>query len=138
MPKPPVPASIDAFLALPNAAVIATVRPDGQPVSVPTWYVWDGGRILVNMEESRKRLAYLRTEPRVALSVLADGDWGTHVSVTGRVASLEDDPDLADIDRIAQHYGLPDYPIRDRGRVSAWIEIDSWHAWGRLRNAHES
>ena len=59
MAKPPVPAKIDQFLARPNPAVIATVRPDGQPVSVPTWYLWEDGRVLVNMDESRKRLQYL-------------------------------------------------------------------------------
>jgi PPOX class probable F420-dependent enzyme len=131
MPKPPVPAQIDAFLAKPNPAVIATVRLDGQPVSVPTWYLWENGRILVNMDEGRKRLAYLRAEPRVAVTVLVENDWYSHISLTGRVVSLEADPQMADIDRIARHYGNEGgYPVRDRGRVSAWIEIDSWHHWG--------
>jgi PPOX class probable F420-dependent enzyme len=132
MPKPPVPASIDKFLAQPNPAVIATVRADGQPVSVPTWYVWEGGRVLVNMDEGRKRLDYLRAEPRVSLSVLAEGNWYSHVSLTGRVVSLEEDPDLVDIDRIARHYGMTGYSVRDRRRFSAWIEINAWHAWGEL------
>ena len=38
MPLVPVPAEVDAFLRLPNPAVIATLRPDGSPHSVPTWY----------------------------------------------------------------------------------------------------
>jgi hypothetical protein len=37
---------------------------------------------------------------------------------------------LDDIDRIARHYIARPYPDRERGRVSAWIEISSWHAWG--------
>lgn len=133
MPKPPVPAELDKFLARPNPAVMATVRADGQPVSVPTWYLWEGGRVLVNLDEGRKRLEYLRAEPRVALSVMAEGDWYSHVSLTGRVASVEDDPDLADIDRIARHYGMSGYGQRDRRRISVWIEIDGWHVWGELR-----
>ena len=48
--------------------MIATVRPDGQPVSVATWYLFEGGEILVNMDESRRRLAYLRADPRVSLT----------------------------------------------------------------------
>jgi PPOX class probable F420-dependent enzyme len=130
MPKPPVPAAIDEFLARPNPAVIATVRPDGQPVSVATWYLWEKGRVLVNMDGGRKRLAYLRAEPRVSLTVLAEGDWYSHVSLTGRVAALEDDPELIDIDRLARHYGMSGYRVRDRSRVSAWIDIDGWHTWG--------
>jgi hypothetical protein len=37
--KPPLPEKVSELLAKPNAAVIATVRPDGQPVSVATWYL---------------------------------------------------------------------------------------------------
>jgi hypothetical protein len=81
MPKPPVPGEISDMLANPNPAIIATVRPDGQPVSVATWYLWDNGRILVNMDHGRKRLDYLRENPRVSLTVLARADWHSHVSV---------------------------------------------------------
>ncbi len=62
MPPPPVPPEVDAFLAEPNPAVIATVRPDGSPHSVPTWYDWEHGRALVNMDESRLRLRFLRRD----------------------------------------------------------------------------
>ena len=50
MPKPPLPDRIRAFLAAPQPAVIASVRPDGQPVSVATWYLLDGDDVLVNMD----------------------------------------------------------------------------------------
>ncbi len=130
MANPPVPAHIDAVLARANPAVIATVRPDGTPVSVATWYVWDDGRILVNMDAERRRLAYLRKDPRVSLTVLDDADWYRHVSLQGRAETLEDDPDLSGIDRLSRHYSGKPYPNRDRPRVSAWIEVDSWSAWG--------
>ena len=52
MPKPPLPDHIRAFLAHPQPAVIASVRPDGQPVSVATWYLLDGEKVLVNMGAS--------------------------------------------------------------------------------------
>jgi PPOX class probable F420-dependent enzyme len=134
VPKLPVPSEVDDLLAKPNPATIATVRPDGQPVTVATWYVWDNGRILVNMDEGRKRLDYLRENPRVSLTVLAGDDWYTHVSVQGHVVELSDDPDLADIDRISRHYTGQAYPQRDRKRISAWIEVDRWHGWGKLKN----
>lgn len=134
VPKPPLPVEVSQFLAKPNPAVIATVRADGQPVSVATWYVWDSGRVLVSMDEGRKRLDYLRQNPRVSLTVLAGDDWHTHVSLQGRVTELRDDSDLADLDRIARHYIGMAYPKRDRKRVSAWIEVDRWHGWGKLEN----
>ncbi|MGH3536215.1 MAG: pyridoxamine 5'-phosphate oxidase family protein, partial [Pseudonocardiaceae bacterium] len=87
----------------PNPAVIATVRPGGAPVTVATWYLWDDGRILVNMDAERRRLAYIAANPRISLTVLDDDDRTTQVSVQGRIM-LEDDPGLSAIDRLAKHY----------------------------------
>jgi PPOX class probable F420-dependent enzyme len=129
VPKPPLPPRLDAFLAKPNASVIATVRPDGSPVTVATWYVWDGGRVLVNMDEGRRRLAHLRADPRVSLTVMDLANWSAHVSLQGRVVSIEEDEGLRDIDRLALHYTGKPYYRRDRRRFSAWIEVDQWHAW---------
>lgn len=135
MSIPPLPDEVAALVAKPNPAVITSVRPDGQPVSVATWYLLeDDGRILVNMDESRRRLAYLREDPRVSLTVLAADDWYTHVSIQGRVVELADDPDLVDIDRLSKHYTGSAYPNRTKKRVSAWIEIENWHGWGAAKN----
>ena len=129
MPRPPLPTPVVDFLRSPNSAVIASVRPDGQPVSVATWYLLaDDGRILVNMDAGRKRLDYLRADPRVSLTVLGQ-DWYQHVSVQGRIVDLGPDPDLAGIDRVSRHYTGHAYPTRDRDRVNGWIEIDTWHGW---------
>jgi PPOX class probable F420-dependent enzyme len=130
MPRTPPPPHILEFLRAPNPAVIASARPDGQPVSVATWFLLeDDGRILVNMDEGRRRLNYLRRDPRVSLTVLAEHNWTTQVSVQGTVNDLTADPDLAGIDRLARHYTGNPYPVRDRGRVSGWITIESWHGW---------
>jgi len=129
MPKPPVPPTIDAFLARPNPSVIATVKGDGAPFSVATWYLWEDGRVLVNMDEGRRRLEYMRAEPRVSLTVVGADDWYHEVSLRGRIVALQDDSDLGDVDRICTHYMGQPYGQRDRGRVSAWIEVDSWFGW---------
>lgn len=130
MTSTPLPEQTRELLAKPNPAVITSVRPDGQPVSVATWYLLDGDRILVNMDSGRKRLEYLRNDPRVSLTALDESSWYTHVSVQGRVEQWRDDDDLADIDRLSRHYTGDPYPTRDRARVSAWIEIETWHGWG--------
>jgi PPOX class probable F420-dependent enzyme len=134
MPKPPMSAEVLDLLERPNPAVITALRADGQPVSVATWYVMDGARILVNMDESRKRLDYLRADPRVSVTVLDEKGWHTHVSMQGRVVEISADEGLAGIDRIARHYTGEPYSNRERGRVNAWIAVDRWHAWGDLRN----
>ncbi|MET0865225.1 MAG: pyridoxamine 5'-phosphate oxidase family protein [Nakamurella sp.] len=128
MPSAPLPPHIVDFLKAANPAVIASNRPDGQPVSVATWYLLEDDRhILVNMDASRKRLTYLEQDPRVSLTVLGK-DWYQHVSVQGSIV-LTPDPERAGIDRISTHYTGNAYPDRTNARVDGLITIDSWHSW---------
>jgi PPOX class probable F420-dependent enzyme len=131
VPRVPVPPDVDEFLRRPNPAVVATLRPDGSPHSVPTWYDWEDGRVLLNMEDSRLRLGHLQRDPRAALTVLGSGedDWYSHVSLLGRVVSITDDETLEDIDRLALRYTGRPFRTRDKPRVSAWLEPERWHGW---------
>jgi PPOX class probable F420-dependent enzyme len=129
MSKPPLPDELQALLREPNPAVMASLKPDGGPLSVATWYLWEDGRVLVNLDHSRARLEHLRADPRISLTVLAGEDWYRHVSVRGRAVEIVGDDGLVDIDRISQHYRGEAYRNRDSPRVSVWIEVDSWHAW---------
>jgi PPOX class probable F420-dependent enzyme len=134
MATPPLPDHVVEKLRNPNPCTITTLRPDGQPVSVATWYLLDGERVLVNMDHTRKRLQHVRDDPRVALTVLDQGSWYNHVSIVGKVVELAEDEDLADIDRLSQHYLGKPYAVRDSARVSAWIEVERWHGWGATKD----
>ena len=51
MPELPFPDHVRDLLAKPNPAVVSTLRKDGQPVSVATWYLLeDDDRVLLNMD----------------------------------------------------------------------------------------
>ncbi len=130
MPRPPLPEDLQNLLRKPNPCVLATLGASGSPVTVATWYDWlEDGTVLLNMDETRRRLAHLRRDPRVALTVL-DGDaWYRHVSLVGRVREIRADPSLDDIDHLARRY--TSHPYRDRQRKSwtAIVVIDRWHAW---------
>jgi PPOX class probable F420-dependent enzyme len=129
VPKPPLPAELSEFLSQPNPSVIATLRPDGSPHSAATWYLWEDGRVLVNMDEGRARLDYIRRDPRVSVTVLGRDDWYHHVTLRGRVVVIEKDSDCGAIDRLSRHYTGQPYSQRDRARFTAVIEVESWHAW---------
>jgi len=133
MPPAPVPAEVDEFLHRPNPAVVASLRSDGSPHTVATWYDWEDGRVLLNMDESRLRLRFMRHDPRVALTILDDESWYRHVSLLGRVVSLEEDTELRDIDRLARRYTGERFRTRDHRRFSAWMEVEAWHAWAGSR-----
>jgi PPOX class probable F420-dependent enzyme len=129
VPRVPVPPEIDSFLAAANPAVVATVSPAGEPHTAATWYDWEDGRVLLNMDESRLRLRYLRSNPGLALTVLGGDDWYRHVTLLGRAVEIEDDPDLADIDRLSIRYTGRPFADREARRVSAWMEAERWTAW---------
>jgi PPOX class probable F420-dependent enzyme len=127
LPPAPLPDEIVEFLTAPHAAVISTVRSDGAPYSAATWYDWDEGHILVNMDFERLRLAHMRRDPRVSLTVIDLGDWYRAVTVLGRVVEIRDDDGFVDIDRLSQRYRGTPYWNRERRRVTALIEPERWH-----------
>jgi PPOX class probable F420-dependent enzyme len=127
----PLPPEIVEMLSHPNPAVMGTVRRNGSPVTVATWYLYRNGEIVVNMDAERRRLDHIRHDPRVSLTVLDRDDWGTHVSMQGHLTLL-DDRDLRDIDEIARHYTGQQYPQRDRPRITGVLDIETWHGWGRF------
>jgi PPOX class probable F420-dependent enzyme len=129
MPAAPVPTSVDQFLAAPNLAVIASLDRGGSPHTAATWYDWEDGRVLLNMDHSRVRLDHLRRDPRVSITVIDRDDWYRHITLTGSVGEIYDDEGLADIDRLALRYTGQAYLTRDSPRVSAWIEVERWHGW---------
>ncbi|HEV2036844.1 MAG TPA: pyridoxamine 5'-phosphate oxidase family protein [Candidatus Dormibacteraeota bacterium] len=123
-----LPARVDEFLKQPNPAVVACIRPDGFPMTVATWYEWRDGLILVNMDERRARLGWMRVNPKVSMTVL-DKDWYRHVSLWGSIVKIADDVDLAGIDSLSRRYRGRPFANRTAKRVSAWIEPQGWHGW---------
>ena len=92
MPTAPVPPEVVAFLRQPNPAVVASLRADGSPHTAATWYDWEeDGHVLLNMDESRRRLDFMRRDPRVTLTALGREDWGRYVTLFGRIVRIESD-----------------------------------------------
>lgn len=129
MPLAPVPLDVEDFLRKPNPAVVGSLRRDGSPHTVATWYAWEDGKVLLNMDENRLRLRFMRRDPRVTLTVLDHDDWGRHVSLIGHVVRIDEDIGLRDIDSLAVRYTGQSFRTRDRRRFSARIEVDAWHGW---------
>src|SRR3954453_4645677 len=111
MPKPPLPEALVEFLTQPNPSVIGTVDSDGAPHTAATWYLWDDGRVLVNIADTRKRLQHIRDDPRVSLTVVHKDQWYNQAPPRGRTVEIADDDDLSGIARLSTHpVGPPSGP----------------------------
>ena len=62
-------AEIDAFLAQPLLARIATARPDGRPHLVPIWFWWDGTSIYMETPPTFVKAKNLVQNPHCAVSI---------------------------------------------------------------------
>lgn len=60
---------LNAFLARPYIADLATVRADGSPHITPVWYLYDGSAFYITSRRGRAKVKHIERDPRVALSV---------------------------------------------------------------------
>lgn len=103
-------------------AHLASLLPDGAPHAVPVWVGVAGDRIAILTGPGSRKARNLRRDPRVALSLTADGNPFEPVVVRGRVTGwLDGDAAWAVVDQISVKYVGQPYP-RDQERVVALIE----------------
>ncbi len=83
---------VEARLRNNPVAWLTTVRPSGQPVSVPVWFLWDDGTVLIYSRPESPKLRNLAQNPRVCLTL--DGtDGGVDViRIEGTARHVEDHP----------------------------------------------
>ncbi len=68
-PPPMSQQEIEAFLAQPLVARIATVRRNGTPQVVPMWFLWDHGTMYMSTRTWAAKVKHLRKNPHVAVVV---------------------------------------------------------------------
>src|ERR671922_2430481 len=130
MPSAPLPPELRASLASPRPPVVGTFRADELPGPPACWYGLEpDGRVLLTMDRDSFRLRHLQANPHVALTVLG-ADWYNQLSLLGRAVEFREDDDLADIDRLSQHYLGEPYEDRDYSGMTVLVEVDRYHTWG--------
>ena len=92
-----------AFLATGDrTAVFATVRTDGRPHAVPTWYELDGDELVFTTWHATVKAANIRHDSRVTLVVQDPAPPYDYVSVEGEARLIDD---LEECRRIATALG---------------------------------
>ncbi len=65
---------------------LVTVRPDGTPIPVPVWFLWDGETILVWSQPRAGKVRNIAANPRVSLHLDTDEHGDDVVIVVGTAA----------------------------------------------------
>jgi PPOX class probable F420-dependent enzyme len=80
-----------------RTAVFASVRPDGRPHAVPTWYAVDGEELVFTTWHTTAKATNLRRDPRVVVVVQDPNPPYSYVSVEGDAELIDDLPLCRDI-----------------------------------------
>jgi PPOX class probable F420-dependent enzyme len=87
-------------------AWLTTVRPDGQPVSVPVWFLLrDDETILVYSESGKQKLRNITSNPKVSLTLDATDIGRNVVRLEGTVAPAPDEPPANEQSAYLAKYG---------------------------------
>jgi nitroimidazol reductase NimA-like FMN-containing flavoprotein (pyridoxamine 5'-phosphate oxidase superfamily) len=114
---------------------MGTVHEDGAASTVPCWYRYSDARIYLTMDQDARRLANLRRDPRVSITVIVSPTRPfAHVWLSGRAAEFNDDTDLSNLNLMYQIYtGGPPAPDRTDIPVAVAVDIERWYAYGVAR-----
>ena len=129
MPVVPTAAEIDAFLAEPLVATLATYRRDGTVLLSPVWQEWRDGRFHVIVSHGDVKAVHVRARPEAAIVVAEHVPPYRGVEAHGP-ATLRDDeyPELAE--RMVARYLAGVFPPElDRAGHVLTLEPVRFRAW---------
>jgi PPOX class probable F420-dependent enzyme len=81
-----------------------TVRSDGQPQSVPVWFLWDGGGFLIYSQPDRQKLKNIGRNPKVGLHLNSNDTGGDVVRVEGTAGILDGFPPADEVGEYVEKY----------------------------------
>jgi len=106
---------------------LATLMQDGSPHVAPVWLDHRDGRVWVNTAEGRVKLANVRRDHRVAISVEALDGSDTGVLIRGRVVEITHDGAKDHIDFLSEKYRGVAYQFHDPEHPRVLLKIEPEH-----------
>jgi PPOX class probable F420-dependent enzyme len=113
-----------------NLAHLATLRRDGSPHVTPVWIDLDqDDHLLINTCEGRDKLAHVRRDPRVALSISSRQSDRRAVWISGRVVETTTQGAAEHAHRMAERYRA----CLEPGKVRVLIRVAPEHVHSVMR-----
>ena len=97
-------AHADRRLREEGVAWLTTVRFDGQPQSVPVWFLWDGATFLVYSRPGGQKLRNIGRNPKVGLRLNSNDRGGDVVRAEGGAEILDDFPPADKVGEYVEKY----------------------------------
>ena len=117
-------------------AWLTTVRSDGQPQSVPVWFVWDGETFLVYSQPDQQKLKNIGRNARVGLHLNANPHGGDVVRMEGTAEVVQDVPPANEVGEYLEKYresiariGFDPDGFARTYSVALRVKPDRWRIW---------
>ena len=117
-------------------AWLTTVRSDGQPQSVPVWFLWDGETFLVYSQPDQQKLKNIGRNPRVGLHLNANARGGDVVRMEGTAKVVQDVPPANEVGEYLEKYresisriGFDPDGFARTYSVALRVTPDRWRNW---------
>jgi PPOX class probable F420-dependent enzyme len=117
-------------------AWLTTVRSDGQPQSVPVWFLWDGETFFVYSQPDQQKLKNIGRNPRVGLHLNANARGGDVVRMEGTAKVVQDIPPANEVGEYLEKYresisriGFDPDGFARTYSVALRVTPDRWRIW---------
>ena len=115
---------------------LTTVRSDGQPQSVPVWFLWDGDTFLIYSQPGRQKLKNIGRNPRVGLHLNSSARGGDVVRVEGAAEVAQGVPPADEVGEYVEKYresiariGFDPDSFARTYSVALRVTPDRWRVW---------
>ena len=115
---------------------LTTVRSDGQPQSVPVWFLWDAETILIHSRPNQQKLKNIGRNARVGLHLNANDRGGDVVRAEGTAEVVQDTPPASEVGEYLEKYreSIARIGFDPDGFARAYsaalrVTPDRWRAW---------
>ena len=117
-------------------AWLTTVRSDGQPQSVPVWFLWDGEAFLIYSQPGRQKLRNIERNPRVGLNLNSNARGGDVVRAEGAAEIAGDAPPAKEVPPYVEKYresiariGFDEEGFARAYSVPVRVRPERWQVW---------
>ena len=115
---------------------MTTVRSDGQPQTVPVWFLWDDEGFLIYSQPDRQKLKNIARNPHVGLNLNSNAQGGDVVRLEGTARIVDDASPSNEVPPYVEKYrdaiariGYDPEGFAQAYSVAVRVTPERWQVW---------